>query len=181
MVNTQLRISKQYDGDIIMNVGIIYFSKTGNTRKIAEMLSEKLKTMKISSELIEIKSSKIPGVLGGGRAAMKQKDMPILNEHNDLSKYDLFLFGSPIWAWRPSPYIHSFLKHLAYSGKKPAGVFFTCAGDRQKHPKAGPMITDQLKEFDIQIKSHISLRMSKGEISEGEDQIPEFINSLVKK
>jgi len=164
-----------------MNVGIIFFSKTGNTRKIAEVLSDKLKSMKISSELIEIKSSKVPGVLGGGRAAMKQKEMPILNESQDLSKYDLFLFGSPIWAWRPSPYIYSFLRHIKYSGKKLAGVFFTCAGDRQKHPKAVPMISDQLNEFEIQIKSHISLRMSKGEITEGEDQISEFLNSLVKK
>ena len=103
-----------------MKIGIIYYSRTGNTRNVAKKLEEKLKNKKISVELIEVKHTKKPGFFRAGYAAIKQKDLPITNTNFDLKKYDILLFGAPIWAGKPAPFVKTFINKAKNSeGKKP--------------------------------------------------------------
>lgn len=54
-----------------MKTAIVYYSRTGNTRYVANMLEEKLKEEKADVDIIEIKAEKTPGFLKAGRSAMK--------------------------------------------------------------------------------------------------------------
>ena len=47
-----------------MKVGIVYYSRTGNTKRAAEIFEEKLKEKKINVDLIEIESVKRPSYQG---------------------------------------------------------------------------------------------------------------------
>ena len=54
----------------IMKIGIIYYSRTGNTKKAAQIIKDKLRDKKIEVELFEIKHVKKPGFFKAGKAAM---------------------------------------------------------------------------------------------------------------
>ena len=95
-----------------MKTGIIYYSRTGNTKQAAETIEKKLKNKKIDVKLFEIKHVKKPGFFKAGYAAMRQKELPIIDVDFDLKKYDLLLFGSPIWAGKPAPFIKTFINKL---------------------------------------------------------------------
>jgi menaquinone-dependent protoporphyrinogen IX oxidase len=82
-----------------MNVGIVFYSRTGNTKKIAELLKQNLDQMKINAELIEIVHQKKLGFLKASRVGMKQTEPPIKNTNYDISKYNTVLVGMPIWAF----------------------------------------------------------------------------------
>jgi hypothetical protein len=55
---------------------------------------------------------------------MTEIDPPVI----DVSGYDLLVFGSPVWAFRPTPAIHTAITSLkGYEGKR-AISFFTHGG-----------------------------------------------------
>src|SRR4030042_3891710 len=57
-----------------MKIGIVYYSRTGNTRNAAQLLEKKLREKKAEVDLIEIEHVKKPGFFTAGRAAMKKKE-----------------------------------------------------------------------------------------------------------
>jgi multimeric flavodoxin WrbA len=91
-----------------MMVGIVYYSRTGNTRTAAQLLAEKLRKQQATVDLIEIEALKRPGFFTAGRAAMKEKELPIKNTNVDLGKYETLIVGSPTWAGSSSPFIKTF-------------------------------------------------------------------------
>ena len=69
-----------------MKIGIVYYSRTGNTKQGAKTLEEKLKEKNAEVELIEIEHVKKPGFFAAGKASMKQLELPIKNNHFDMQK-----------------------------------------------------------------------------------------------
>ena len=60
-----------------MTIGIIYYSRTGNTRHAAKLLEEKLKERNRDVKLVEIEAVKKPGFFKAGFAAFRQKELPM--------------------------------------------------------------------------------------------------------
>ena len=130
----------------MVKILVVYYSLTGNTRMIAEIIANT-----INSDILElkpIKELKAEGGMkyfwGGYQAIMKKK--PKLNpfEINPL-EYDLIFIGSPVWAWRHSSPIHSFLKKFDFSEKKVA--IWMCFGGNTK--KALVRFKKVLEKADI--------------------------------
>jgi len=46
----------------------------------------------------------------------------------DVSGYDILVFGSPVWAFKPAPVIHTAIESLKGCNGKKAGAFFTHGG-----------------------------------------------------
>lgn len=78
-------------------IGIVYYSRTGNTKAIATLLADKLRQKHADVDVIEIEAMKRPGFFTAGRAAMKQQQLPIKNSNVDLGKYESVIVGSPTW------------------------------------------------------------------------------------
>lgn len=76
-------------------IGIIFYSRTGNTKAVASLLADKLREKQAAVDMIEIEAVKRPGFFSAGRAAMKQQHLPIKNTNSDLGKYDTLVVGSP--------------------------------------------------------------------------------------
>lgn len=100
------------------NVLIAYFSWSGNTRFIAEKLSEK-----VGGDLFEIVS--VNPYPAGYRACVDQAEeelkkqlRPSLTSHvEDMGRYDVLLLGYPNWCSSIPMPVASFLEEYDFSGK----------------------------------------------------------------
>lgn len=94
---------------------IIYYSRTNNTKEVAELIAEEK-----NAELLEIKDKKSrSGPLGyviGAIDSFQGKKTGINYEKNDLSKYDTVYIGTPVWASKPTPAIVQFIEENDFSG-----------------------------------------------------------------
>ena len=125
---------------------VVYYSLTGNTKFIAESIIES-----IDADILELKPTKelkaegsMKYMWGGAQAVMKKK--PKLEEF-DLNPldYDLIFLGTPVWAWRYSPPIRSFISKFNLTGKNVA-LWMCCGGNGIKSMER---FKDALKEANI--------------------------------
>ena len=87
---------------------IIYYSYTGNTKKIASVLSEYLKE-KSEVQSIELKDLNENGKFFHQAAkAFRHKRAEIGPVNFDLTDYNLICLGTPVWAFAPVPAINTY-------------------------------------------------------------------------
>jgi len=119
-----------------MNVLIVYYSRTGKTRKIAEKIKEKL-----SAEVDEIKDiinrNGFLGWLSAGRDAGSKKLTEIKNVDKNPADYNVVILGSPTWNNSVSTPIRTYIDKYGESLQHVA-IFSTSDGDDQ----------DALKEME---------------------------------
>ena len=125
---------------------VVYYSLTGNTKFIAETISESL-----NSDILELQPVKelkadsgTKYFWGGYQATMKIKPK-LESYHKNPLDYDLIILGTPVWAWTFSPPIRSFLSKHDLKGKRVA-LWTSSAGDGVK---AMSRFKDALKDANI--------------------------------
>ena len=109
-----------------MKTLVAYYSRTGNTKFVAEKIAQNL-----SADLCEVKDKKNRegklAYLSAGGDAMREKLTEI-----ELSKpadgYDCLIIGSPVWAGKIAPAIRKFLATTDLSAKQVA--FFVTMGGK---------------------------------------------------
>ena len=110
-----------------MKICIIYHSETGNTRHVAQHLS-----FAFDSKLVEINDiepySRLTRFLVRCKMARGEELTKTEPESVDVSGYDLIVFGSPVWAFKPTPAIHTAIVNLKGCMGKPAVAFSTHGG-----------------------------------------------------
>jgi len=108
---------------------VIFYSRTGNTRIVAEVISEVL-----NLQLQEIKDLKdrsgFFGFVGGMIDVRKNPITTISPETVNLGGHDVLFIGSPIWGMKLAPAITTFLEGTEFSGKKV--ILFTTTSSRMK-------------------------------------------------
>ena len=163
-----------------MNIGIVYYSRTGNTREVASIIEKKLKGKNRNVEMIEIQHTKKPGVIKAGRSAITKKYLPIENSDFDLKKYDMILIGYPTWAGRPATYVNTFMSKAKNIKGKKVAVFNTCAGPTEDSRKTYNIMKEDLNNLGLKTTDNfISIRMKKEKILEGEQNIDDFVSKLI--
>jgi flavodoxin len=119
-----------------MKICIIYHSETGNTRHVAQHIA----SVTIDSRLVEVTDRKRHSVLTRFlmqcKAARSEEKTEIEPSHLDVREYDLLVFGSPVWAFKPTPAIHTIIDALGNCEKKRAVAFVTCGGKPGQSEKA---------------------------------------------
>ncbi len=110
-----------------MKLCIIYHSESGNTRHIAQHLASAC-----GGHLVEVYDrasySALTRFLLRCKKARSEEQTPVEPESIDVSAYDLLVFGSPVWAFKPTPVIHAAIAALSGCEGKPALAFFTHGG-----------------------------------------------------
>lgn len=107
---------------------VVYFSYTGNTRKIANLIKEKL-----SCDILELKpvtsySTDYQTVVDEEQRLEGANHMPEIQDINiDLESYDTVVIGTPVWWYREAPVVRTFLNKYDLSGKN-IYLFATNAG-----------------------------------------------------
>jgi len=108
-----------------MKALVVYYSRTGNTRKAGEDIARSLKCD--SEEIIDRKGRGGPlGYLSAGKAAQKKELTEIGPLQKDPAKYDMVIIGTPIWGSSLSCATRTYLSENKSKFKKVA--FFCTAG-----------------------------------------------------
>jgi flavodoxin len=108
---------------------VVYYSRTGNTKVIAESIREVLK-----GDIQEIKDMKdrsgFFGFIGGMIDSKKHPLTEISPREVIIKDYDLIIIGSPGWGVKLTPAINTFITRTDFTGKKV--VLFGVASARIK-------------------------------------------------
>ena len=112
-----------------MKILIVFYSLTGNTRKIAEAVASAT-----SGEMMEIKTVKEIPTTGfmkfwvGGKQVVQRELPELLPFEKNPNDFDFIFLGTPIWAANFVPAVRSFLKQAKLQNKKIA-LFCIHGGD----------------------------------------------------
>ena len=112
-----------------MKTLVVYYSRTGNTKYVAEKIAERLAAE--TCEIFDKKSRK--GRLGfvrGGYESIRKK-LTEIEFSKKVDNYDLLIIGSPVWANGITPAIRTFIHQSNLSNKKIA-CFVTLKGNDPK-------------------------------------------------
>lgn len=166
-------------GEITMKVCLVFFSKTGNTRTVAQLLKKQFKEKKIDIDEIEIEPVKMPGFMMSGYAGGRQKELPIKNTDIDLCKYDFVIFGAPIWNGKPAPFLKTSINKAENISGKYGSFFITHAAPIGKNIEAPIVFKENMENRGINvIDSYLSLQTKKDSIEDGKQKIDDFINTV---
>jgi len=96
---------------------IIYYSRTGKTKIVSEILQKNLGT-----DILEIKDPKDRsgawGYITSSIDAFSHKHTPIEPEKIDISPYPVIIIATPIWSWSLSTPILTLFEKNRFDGKK---------------------------------------------------------------
>jgi len=152
-----------------MRILVVFYSRTGNTRRVAEAIAERLKAD--IEEIRDVRSrSGVLGLLRSGYEALAGKLPEIQQVSRSPDEYDLVLIGSPVWVGRLSSPMRSYLALYGRSIKQTA-FFCTCKNDEGK----------VFKEMEALSKKPITtLCIREKEVKSGEyaGKIEEFAKAL---
>ena len=102
---------------------VAYFSASGNTKKIAEMIAEagNFDLYEITPKVIYTKAD-LDWMDKKSRSSVEMSDKKyrpaIMKKEMDMSSYDEILLGFPIWWYVAPTIINTFLEAYDFSGKK---------------------------------------------------------------
>ena len=109
-----------------MKTLVVYYSRTGKTRFVAEKVAAELKAD--IEEVVDLKNrSGRFGFLKAGYDATRGNETEIGETQKSPSDFDLIMVGTPVWNSRPASAISTYLKRNDFAGKKVA-VFCTNEG-----------------------------------------------------
>ena len=123
-----------------MNYKVVYFTRTGTSKRVAEKIANKL-----SYEAIQITDNKnwkgILGFIRGGYYASKNKNVDIKINGN-LDGADEIIVVTPLWAGGVSPAIKTFLRTTSLNK---IHLVVTSKGSNIKNPSGFKSVSDIVK------------------------------------
>jgi flavodoxin len=107
---------------------VVYYSRSGNTRFVAEKIAQEMNGD--IEEIIDKKRRKGPlGFVIGGFDATRGKVTEIEEIKKSPRDYDLLIVGTPMWNKRITPAVRTYLENNNVSEKKVA-IFCTSQGSK---------------------------------------------------
>ena len=162
-----------------MKIAVVFYSMSGNTEYIASAVANETGADLIKIEpVVPYPDKGFKMFFHGGRGAIFG-ETPKLKEYEfDAQKYDLIVFGTPIWAGNATPPVHTFMEDNknALKGKKTA--VFTCSsgGSAEKAVRkmAGYL---GIEKFDAVLSTKDPKVKN---LPEDREKAKEFCKSLIK-
>ncbi len=154
-----------------MKILVVYFSRTGTTKEIAEKISELIKC-DIEEIHDNINRQGAKGYIFSGKEAMLKETPAIENLTHRPENYDLIIIGTPVWTYTMASPIRTFIEHNKNNFKS---VAFFCtqgsSGDKKTFNAMGeicykkPIATLTLKTKEVLNKNY-------------EDRVKKFLKQL---
>ena len=145
-----------------MNSLLVFYSRKGTTKKIAELIFNSLNCE--YEEIIDIKKRTgfIIGFLKCGYAATREKLTTIKEVQKNPEIYDLIILGTPIWNKRMTPAIRTYISDYKNKFKN---IAFFCTEGKTGGPKTfesmaklcekEPLSTLEITQREIKNDKHI--------------------------
>jgi Flavodoxins len=101
-----------------MKTLILYYSLGGNTRKIAEMIQQQLGGDIEEIQTVKPYTGSYNSIVDQGQKEVEQGYMPEIRPlKSDITSYDRFILGSPVWWYTFAPAMKAFLHGNDLAGK----------------------------------------------------------------
>jgi flavodoxin len=98
---------------------VTYYSLTGNTKSIAEMIQKKTGGDVFEIETVRTYPPEYSATTEEAKRELETGDLPALKKNPPhMSSYDLILVGSPVWWYTVSTPVMSFLRQADFAGRK---------------------------------------------------------------
>jgi flavodoxin len=111
-----------------MRSAIVYYSLTGNTAKVAEMLAQEL-GKKGEVEVLKLNPvDESTNFFKQGSRAFQKKKAQLGEIKTDLREFDLVCLGTPVWAFGPTPAMRAYLDSCSGLEGKAIILFVTSGG-----------------------------------------------------
>lgn len=160
-----------------MKKAIIYYSMSGNTDYVAKNISDK-----VDADLIRINPKKeypnkgIRKFLWGGKSAVMGETPPLEEYEFDVDKYDLIIFGTPVWASSYAPPIRTFIEENKEKlNSKKIAVFICYMGGGGEKALEKLKQSLQINEFTAQL---LLVDPKDKKTEEKDKQIEEFCKKI---
>ncbi len=113
---------------------IAYFTRSGNTEKLADMIQDKVGGTKFRIETVKEYPEDYSGVYDEAMKEQQENVRPELkNRVDNMADYDIVFVGYPIWHGDTPMAVRSFLENYDFTGKKV--IPFCSSGS--SHPETG--------------------------------------------
>jgi flavodoxin len=150
---------------------VVYYTRTGNAKFVADLIASQLGSD--IEEIIDKKSRGGPlGWVSAGKDSTQEKETEIAQIKLSPTNYDLVIIGTPIWAWRPTPAIRTYIKQNDLSGKKIAFFFTMDNAPKEAVERAKALIPNST------FVSHLLLAKALKNKEETEKKVIEWCNTL---
>ena len=149
---------------------IVYYSYTGNTEQIANLIQEQTQYDILVLEPTKPYSDNYQQVVDEEETKIDQNEIiTIKNINIDLNKYDKIILGTPVWWYTMAPVVRTFLETYDIKNKQ-VSVFVTNGG----------WIGHTIKDIEhyIKIKQYINIKFNHNTLSTPLSKIEDWINSL---
>jgi flavodoxin len=155
-----------------MKTLVVYYSRTGKTRFVAEKVAAELKAD--IEEVVDLKNrSGRFGFLKAGYDATRGNETEIGETQKLPSGFNLIVVGTPVWNSRPASAVSTYLKRNDFAGKKVA-VF--CTNEGMGEEKAVDRTKALISNGDIVGELVVSKVFENQE--EKENKISDWCNKL---
>ena len=151
---------------------VVYYSKTGVTRKAAVAISRMLGAD--IEEIVDLKDrGGIIGWLTGGRDSYRKNLTDIKRPKKDPSKYKYVIIGTPVWAFTVTPAVRTYMAKRCRRLKK---IAFFCTNS------GSPGNTFKAMQELCTKKPLAALSLGTNDMRSGEyfDKIRKFVSKIKK-
>ncbi|WP_127142792.1 flavodoxin family protein [Pelagibacterium montanilacus] len=111
---------------------VLYYSQSGNTKRVAELLATSMGTMALRYTCPAFDGSPFGGLRQAWSIFSYATPKIILPKEFD-GHYDLVVMAGPVWGARPASPLRAILKQKPLLGLKQA-IFLTCEGSSARFP-----------------------------------------------
>ncbi len=155
-----------------MKTLVVFYSRSGNTRRIGEMIAKPLEAD--IEELVDKKGRVgMLGFLRAGRDAMKRKTTELEPLKCQPGDYQLIVVGTPVWASNPVPAVRTFLQSHDLSGKK---VALFCTMNARGGEEACATLRDLIAGAEV--VGYLAVAMKKESLDDIEDKVTRWATQL---
>lgn len=156
-----------------MKTLIVYYSYSGNTKRIAEMIQSKIGGDTARIETVNPYEGDYNSVVEQGKKEVDSGFAPEIKPMNiNMSDYDTIVLGTPVWWYTYAPAVKTFLDENDFSGKT-VYAFATNGG------WIGHTFNDVERECTgAEIKPDLNIRFDEERLVTPESEIYDWINKI---
>lgn len=158
---------------------MVYYTKTGKTQKVAQMMYRVFKEKGHDVDIFRIKSAQHVGWIKSIFYTITGRSIDIRDINKDLSIYDIIIIGGPVWASLPAAFVNAFIDRVySFAGKKVV-TYVTMA--TQRGQRAISTMNEKIAKKNGQIISSKTFRVGKSVNRQTLKDVKKYSEELLDK
>jgi hypothetical protein len=139
-------------GDYQMKTLVIYFSRTGNSKRVAEKIAQEVNCQIAVLEDDENWKGPAGFAKGAMYAARWENTRPSVSPQIDINDFEKIVIVSPVWAGNPAPAVYSYIMQDLAQHLDKICLVLTCGGMMMPVPSKIESMIGHLDSIHVIVK-----------------------------